>query len=128
VRRRLALILALALVLSVGACGDEESSNSGAGGEPPKQAAPDSMPTEDTPTGAAKFSGQDRSNYEQAEVVCGAFPPKKVARDLGLNVNVHTSEGLVRIAEKYAEGYRPNFRQAVFEAAWRACRIRSGRA
>jgi hypothetical protein len=38
-----------------------------------------------------------------------------VAKDLGLNVDVGTSEGLAVIAEKFAAGYRPNFRQAVFE-------------
>jgi hypothetical protein len=48
-------------------------------------------------------------------LVCGSFPPGKVASDLGLDVNVHTSEGLERIAEEYAGDYRPNFRRAVYE-------------
>jgi hypothetical protein len=57
---------------------------------------------DDAPTGAQEFTGQDRTNYELARAVCRAFPPEKVAQDLDINVDVGTSEGLVRIAEKYA--------------------------
>jgi hypothetical protein len=60
--------------------------------------------------GAAKFRGVHRDNYENARAVCGAFPRRKVARDLGLD----TSEPGA-IAEAYAKGFRPAFRQANFE-------------
>ena len=56
-----------------------------------------------------------RQNYKIARAVCSGFPPEKVASDLGISVDVHTSEGLGEIAETYAAEYRPAFRQAAFE-------------
>jgi hypothetical protein len=61
-------------------------------------------------TGAAKWTGQNRENYEIAKFACGAFSRKKVARDLGI-----TSTDPIDLAQKYSEGYRGPFRQAAFE-------------
>lgn len=84
--------------------------------EPEPEREPEPETTEQTPTGSDKFTGQDRENYEIAKEVCGAFPAEQSARDLGLTGNRgRTSEELVEIAETYAEGLRPSFRQAAFE-------------
>lgn len=67
-------------------------------------------------SGAAKFTGQDRSNYTDAKATCGAFPPAKVASDLGLRGNRgQTADELGDIALKFSKTYSPAFRQAVFE-------------
>ena len=66
-------------------------------------------------TGANEFQGQDRRNYLDAKGVCSTFPPKKIASDLGIKADVSTGPGLVRLAEGFAAGYRPAFRQPVFE-------------
>jgi hypothetical protein len=96
---------------------EREGPQSGARKATEQETAPEDASTQkgEAGTGTEKFTGQDRINYEQARTVWRAFPPKQVAQDLGIAVDVGTSEGLVRIAEKYAEGYRPDFRQAVFE-------------
>jgi hypothetical protein len=114
-RMRLPIVLMSILVLGlVGGCGDDDADEAGGGGKTAEErtAPPEAKPE---PTGAAKFTGQDRRNYEDAKFICSGFPPRKLASDLGLDVDVHTSEGLGRIAEAYAADYRPNFRQAVFE-------------
>ena len=72
---------------------------------------PTTQTTTSEPTGASKFSGTDRSNYSEAKVVCGAFSPAKLRRDLGLP----SDSGAVDIAQAWSEKYRPAFRQAVFE-------------
>lgn len=120
---RLATLLGIALAcLGLAACGgddDDEPEPAATLPEPPVEVAPaDSAPAEPEPepTGADKFTGQDRENYETAKEVCGAFPPEQSARDLGLRDNRgRTSEELVEIAERYAEGLRSSFRQAAFE-------------
>lgn len=122
-----------ALLLAVSGCGGDDPQEATPTQpaipdvEAPEEEAEEAPPAEDRedvparpaqeeePTGAAKFTGQDRENYELANEVCGTFPPEKIASDLGISVDVNTSEGLVQIAEKYAKDYRPNFRQAVFE-------------
>jgi hypothetical protein len=113
------VLISLLALAPLSGCGDDGSNAAGGGaGGPEHQAAPpesEPEPDEQAATGAAKFTGQDRRNYDEANAVCGAFPPRKVASDLGLDVDVHTSEGLVRIAEAYAADYGPSFRQAVFE-------------
>ena len=90
----------------------------GCGGTP-RPATTTAQPTEtktsSAATGAAKFSGDDRINYEDAKSVCGDSSPSKLAQDLGVRVNVHSSKGLRRLAERYAADYGPNFRKAVVE-------------
>lgn len=112
---RLPVMVLSVLVLGlVAGCGDDDADEAGGGANTAEERTAHAE-TKPEPTGAAKFTGQDRRNYEEAKAICSSSPPSKVASDLGLDVDVHTSEGLGRIAEKYAEDYRPNFRQAVFE-------------
>lgn len=128
-----ALFAMLAIILMVG-CGDESGDSSGASSKPttadetttdpssgetktrtqttvvtPAKPVPNKK-TRNPKTEAAKFTGQDRENYKIAKLVCGAFPRKKVARDLGITT---TDPGT--IALKYAADYRPINRQATFE-------------
>jgi hypothetical protein len=65
--------------------------------------------------GAAKFSGDNQINYEDAKSVCGESAPGKLAHDLSVRVDVHSSKGLRRLAERYAADYGPTFRKAVVE-------------
>jgi hypothetical protein len=118
VRLPLALLTCVFALALLSGCGDDGSNETGGGAGAEERAAPsepEPETTEQAATGAARFTGQDRRNYDEANAVCGAFPPRKVASDLGLDVDVHTSEGLVRIAEAYAADYGPSFRQAVLE-------------
>lgn len=112
-RRHAALVAALFVALALGACGSDSNGggNSNGGGSSAK-------PSKPTKTGAAKFTGQHRENYNIAKASCGAFPPAKVARDLGLPASADP----VRIAETLAADYRPAFRQAVFEGCLRGLR------
>jgi hypothetical protein len=64
-------------------------------------ARPETTTTEKAP----RFTGVHAENYRIAYTVCGVFPVRKVARDLGLQ-----SSDPVRVAEKYSEDYRPGFR------------------
>jgi hypothetical protein len=116
-----ALIGALAIV--VAGCGDEEEADEpgGAGQSPPEQpTSPEAQeqPTEEQAPADADgdgFSGQAAENYDVAKVACGAFPPRKVASDLGLTVDGDTADELGQIAERYARGYTGSNRQAAFE-------------
>ena len=114
---RLPVVLMSVVVLGVVAgCGDDGSDQARGDGATAEERTNRSDEREEQEhTRAVKFSGQDRRNYADAKAVCASFPARKVARDLGLDVDVRTSKGLVRIAEKYAADYRPSFRQAVFE-------------
>lgn len=110
---RLLAALIGTLAIAVAGCGDEEADEpSGAGqdtreersppAQEPKQPAEEQPPAD--PDGGG-FTGQAAENYEMAKVVCGSFPPRKVASDLGLSVNGDTAEELGQIAERYARGY-----------------------
>ncbi len=105
---RVASLLCVALAcLGLAACG---------GGDEPNPAEREPTPSGEAPTLPGEFAGQDRENYNSAREICGAFPAVRSARDLGLRNNRgRTAEELVEIAEKYAEGFRPNFQQAAFE-------------
>jgi hypothetical protein len=81
---------------------------------PPKPTKPTPAEPEPARKGSG-FTGELADRYDEAKVVCGSSPPAKVARDLGISVNVHTSEGIVRIAERYARGYDARHHQAAFE-------------
>jgi hypothetical protein len=64
-------------------------------------------------SGGSKFSGDDQINYQDAKSVCGESSPSKLAQDLSVRVDVHSSKGLRRLAERYAADYAPNLRKAV---------------
>ena len=70
----------------------------------------------DDATGAAKFNGVDRSNYEDANTVCRVSSVEKVANSVGLSANADVTD----IAQAYSEKYRGAFRQAVFEGCLHA--------
>lgn len=91
---RMAFIALLPLALA--ACGSDTDSE------------PTDTSTEDT-TGKVGYDkdATNASNYEIAYQVCGAFPPEKIASDLGIS-----STDPVDIATAYAEGYTERFRQA----------------
>jgi hypothetical protein len=59
------------------------------------------------------FCGDDQINYEDAKSVCGESAPSKLAGDLSIRVDVHSSRGLRRLAERYAADYAPNLQKAV---------------
>lgn len=96
-------------MLALSGCGGDAASSGGASTsrEGATATAPNTT-TKPPSTGAARFHGKARDNYEMAKAVCGAFPAKKVAHDLHLS----TAEP-ARIATAYAHGYRREFRQAV---------------
>jgi hypothetical protein len=52
--------------------------------------------------------------YKLAKKVCANESADHLARDLGIQVNTKTSEGVHRVAEKYAKGFG-QLRQAAFE-------------
>jgi len=108
VRRRSAIGFTLSLLLLTGCGSDEGSSTAPAPKPKPTTAA---KPTAKPTTGRAKFTGLDRGNYDDAKTTCSVFSRAKVAHDLGLD----RSANVVDIAQKFSEGYRPAFRQAVFE-------------
>jgi hypothetical protein len=110
-----------ALAFGFTGCGDEPADAPTGGGQGPAESRPppadDPPATEQPPAdaGGGGFSGQAAENYDLAKVACGAFPPAKVARDLGLPVDGDTAVELGRIAERYARGYTGSNRQAAFE-------------
>jgi hypothetical protein len=99
------LCLALA-ALVIGGCG-------GTSRPATTTAQPAAAKTSPAGGGAAKFSGDDQINYEDAKSVCGESSPSKLAGDLSVRVNVHSSKGLRRLAERYAADYAPNLQKAV---------------
>jgi hypothetical protein len=96
------------IALVIGGCG-------GTSGPGTTAAQPTETKTSSAATGGAKFSGDDQINYEDAKTVCGESAPSKLAGDLAIRVNVHSSKGLRRLAERYAADYGPNLRKAVVE-------------
>jgi hypothetical protein len=78
-------------------------------------AQPTETKTSSAGTAGAGFSGDDQINYEDAKTVCGESAPSKLAHDLTIRVDVHSSKGLRRLAERYAADYGPNLRKAVVE-------------
>lgn len=117
----LVAVLIGTLVIAVAGCGDDGADEpSAAGQDSPESQSPAAPepPAEEQPPGnadAGGFTGQDAENYDIAKTVCASFPPGKVARDLGLNVNGDTAMELAEIAERYADDYRGRYRQAAFE-------------
>jgi hypothetical protein len=93
------------LILSVPLCACGEGRSTSA------RSTPAATQVETTnPPGHAKFQGQDRDNYDNAKVSCGAFPARQVARELGVR-----GTNPVTIATAFANGFREAFRQAAFE-------------
>jgi hypothetical protein len=81
--------------------------------KPPPETEAQPTPTRTKPQArqlAPKFTGVHANNYEIAYYACGSFSPKKMARDFGIS-----STHPVDLADAYAEGYRPGFRQANYE-------------
>jgi hypothetical protein len=102
-----AICLAL-IALVIGGCG-------GVSGPAAGTAQTTETKTSSAASGGGKFSGDDQINYEDAKTVCGESAPSKLAGDLAIHVNVHSSKGLRRLAERYAADYGPNLRKAVVE-------------
>jgi hypothetical protein len=123
-RAGLILALAIAAVVATAGCGDDDGGNgteepkapatTEAAQEPPPSSAEPPAPAEPT-TATDEFSGESASVYSDANALCSAFPPEKIARDLGIRADTSTSEGIVSIAEAFAEGYRGDVHQAAFE-------------
>src|SRR5215210_7919205 len=123
----------LMLALCVAGCGDSSTSDTAPSAAtrsaPTTTQTTTKQPTRTQPTthspkpkprtGARKFTGIGRDNYEQAKAVCGAFSVRKAARDLGIE-----SSNPVTVAERYARAYRPGLRQAVFEGCLAAFKAR----
>lgn len=118
-RRLLVLVLLAFAFAGCGTSGDSKTTEAKTTTAPP--VTEPVAPTETTkpkpkPTGRSKFTGQDRENYDTAKQVCGAFPPAKVAADLGLDRNRgRTAVELGDIAQAYAKEYRGSFQRAAFE-------------
>lgn len=72
---------------------------------------PEPEPVPEPGSASGGFTGPQAKRYAEDREICGLFPPSKVARDLGLPANSDS----VTIAEAYADGYQPQFRQAAFE-------------
>jgi hypothetical protein len=117
-RAVLILALAIAAAVATAGCGDDDGGNGTDESKAPAttEAAQEPPPAPAEPTtGADKFSGESASVYSDANALCSAFPPEKIARDLGIQADTSTSEGIVSIAEAFAEGYRGDVHQAAFE-------------
>jgi hypothetical protein len=109
--RPLAIAIAM-LAAALGGCGDDASPVASPTTSAPP--APSTTTTAETttkkkPTKPPRFTGQDAINYANAFDVCSVFTVKQVAKEYG------TTRDAVSAAEGYAAGYRPAFRQAVFE-------------
>ena len=123
------VVLALLVALTLAACGEDEQAARTASPttaamteappspEPPEPAAAEPLPEPEPeppakpkPKPRAKFTGVHADNYRTAYRVCGAFPPAKIASDLGV-----PSTDPADLAQAYSEGKRPAFRQAPFE-------------
>ena len=94
--------------LTIAGCG-------GTSGPGTTTAPPTGTKTSSAASGGSKFSGDNQINYDDAKSVCGQSSPSKLAQDLSIHVDVHSSAGLRRLAERYAADYGPNFRKAVVE-------------
>jgi hypothetical protein len=88
---------ALAIALLAG-CGSGTTESA----EQPDDDPPSAMPRE--------FTGIHAENYRTAYFICGEFPIRKVASDLGID-----STDPVTVAKAYADEYKPEYRQAPFE-------------
>jgi hypothetical protein len=99
-RRVLPLLLIAALIgLGCGGSDDDETT-----GQPPAANPP-----------ASSDGGGKPPAYTISKQVCGAFPPEKVASDLGISVDTSTSEGIVSIAEAFSQQYTGPAQQDSFE-------------
>ena len=91
---------------------------------PPPAPAPSPPPasTEEEFGPSSDLGPEGREVYEIANAVCGAFPPRKVARDLGVRVSKPLDGlDLDNIAFKYAEELAPTeHRQAAYEGCLHA--------
>lgn len=58
-----------------------------------------------------KFTGAQAKRYQEDREICGLFPLSQIAKEYGLPASADP----VSIAEAYADGYQPQFRQAAFE-------------
>jgi hypothetical protein len=110
VRRSCAIGVTLAVLLLTG-CGSDAGSSTAPAPKPKPTTAANPTATVKPTTGRAKFTGVHRGNYDDAKATCSVFSRARVAHDLGLD----RSANVVDIAQKFSEGYRPAFRQAVFE-------------
>ena len=90
--RLLAMLLGTLAIAAAGCGEDQGNEPSGAGQQsreerpaPPTEpiAAAEDQPPADAHGGG--FSGRDAENFNIAKTVCGSFPPRKVASDLGLH-------------------------------------------
>jgi hypothetical protein len=112
------------LVLAITGCGSSGANDSATTrSTQPTTSTTTSTTTTETTVGTttkttkakhAGFTGQAAGTYGDARDVCGAFPPRKVARDLGVHVNGTSTSELRAIADAYASGYRASFRPAAY--------------
>ena len=119
---QLSTVLA-ATVLVLG-CGEDDSGSSGAGANaPPPADRPREKQRESKPTvstegfsteNAPGLTVSEQDVYEEAKIVCGLAPPKKVAADFGLDTTNPDT-----IATRYARGYDASVKQAAYEGCFR---------
>jgi hypothetical protein len=104
-RRAFAVAMLLG-VLPLAACGGSSSSSGGDHGTLTQSTSPPSPPSSAPP---AAFTGVDAENYRINYASCGAFS----LRSLGRQFHVRPEPDAVATAA--AAGYRPGYRQAVYE-------------
>jgi hypothetical protein len=76
---------------------------------------PDETQRSDESQEWSKFTGQARQIYRESKAICGVAGAEQVARDLGIEANTGTGEGLAAIAEEWANGYQDVYSQPAYE-------------
>jgi hypothetical protein len=118
------MVIALVIVLFALGCADDDSGDSGGdAAAPPPASRSSEQPSESkrsvSPQGfstenAPGLNVSEQEVYEEAKIVCGLSPPRKVAADFGLNTTNPDT-----IATRYARGYDQSVKQAAYEGCFR---------